>query len=254
MDLIILGSGTSIPMIDRASPSLALIVDNRPILFDMGPGTVRQLTKAGLDFEKIEQIFITHFHPDHTADLIHFLFASRNPSILKRRNPFVITGPEGLKELVHSLQVSYHDWLTLPSEIMDIEEISIGKITQRKYDGFRIITCPTNHTPHSIAYRVETHSGKTFVYSGDTGYCDDIVRLAEKADLLVLECAFPDGNEVEGHLTPSLAGKIATLANVKKLILTHFYPECLGTNIEAQCRKTFQGDLVLGRDLLEIRI
>ncbi len=253
MDLIILGSGTSIPMADRASPSLALIVNNSPILFDMGPGTVRQLTKAGLDFEKIKQIFITHFHPDHTADLIHFLFATRNPSILNRRNPFVITGPEGLNELIHSLQVSYQNWLTLPSEIMKIEEFTTGKITQRDYDDFRIISCPTNHTSHSIAYRVET-SGKTFVYSGDTGYCDDIVTLAEKADTLVLECALPDGNEMEGHLTPSLAGKIATLANVKQLLLTHFYPECLATDIESQCRKTFQGELVLGRDLLKIRI
>ncbi len=241
-------------MIDRASPSLALIVNNSPILFDMGPGTVCQLTKAGLDFEKIKQIFITHFHPDHTADLIHFLFATRNPSIIKRRSPFLITGPNGLKELVHKLQVAYDNWLTLPSETMGIEEVAVGKSTQRNYDDFRIITCPTNHTPHSIAYRVETHTGKTFVYSGDTGYCDDIVRLSENADLLVLECAFPDGNEVEGHLTPSLAGKIATLANVKQLILTHFYPECLASDIEAQCRKTFKGELILGRDLLEIRI
>jgi len=254
MDLIILGSGTSIPMRDRASPSLVLIVNNSPILFDMGPGTVRQLTGAGLDFEKINQIFITHFHPDHTADIIHFLFATRNPTVLKRRHPFVITGPEGLKELVHSLQGAYHNWLTLPSGLMEIEEFAVGKITQRDYDEFRIISCPTNHTPHSIAYRVETHSGKTFVYSGDTGYCDDMVRLAENADLLVLECAFSDGNEVEGHLTPSLAGKIATLANVKQLLLTHFYPECLRTDIEAQCRKTFQGKLVLGKDLMKIKI
>ena len=57
MKLIILGSGTSIPLADRASPSLALIVAGSPILFDMGPGTLCQMTRAGLDFEKIEQIF-----------------------------------------------------------------------------------------------------------------------------------------------------------------------------------------------------
>ncbi len=254
MDLIILGSGTSIPIVGRASPSLALIMNSRPILFDMGPGTVCQLIEAGMDFKKVEQIFITHFHPDHTADLIHFLFATRNPSILKQRNPFKITGPEGIKELVQNLQGAYHNWLTLPSELMEIEEVAVGKVTQKNYDGFRIITGPTNHTSHSIAYRVETLSGKAFVYSGDTGYCDDIVRLAKNANLLVLECSFPDGKEVQGHLTPLLAGKIASLANVDKLILTHFYPECLETDIEAQCRKTFQGELVLGRDLLEIQV
>ncbi|MBW2217131.1 MAG: MBL fold metallo-hydrolase [Deltaproteobacteria bacterium] len=254
MKLIILGSGTSIPLADRASPSLALIVAGSPILFDMGPGTLCQMTRAGLDFEKIEQIFITHFHPDHTADLIHFLFASRSPSIVKRRNPFVITGPRGLKDLVLKLQSAYPDWLTLPSDVMEIEELEIGKTTTKDYEGFRITVCPTNHTQHSLAYRIETITGKSVVYSGDTGFCDDVVDLAQGADLLILECSFPDGMEVEGHLTPALAGKIADMANVNKLVLTHFYPECLKTDIETQCRKTFQGELILGKDLLEIRI
>ena len=254
MQLILLGSGTSIPLSDRASPSMALIVDNRTILFDIGPGTVRQLTKAGLDFEAIEQIFITHFHPDHTADLIHFLFASRTPSIVKRRRPFVISGPRGIKELVNNLQAVYGDWLTLPPHVMAIEEFEIGTSTQKDYDGFKIITSPTNHTPHSLAYRLESQAGKCVVYSGDTGFCDEIVKLADGADLLVLECAFPDGMTVEGHLTPSLAGRIASMANVKQLLLTHFYPECLETDIAEQCRKTFQGKVILGTDLLKIRI
>ena len=254
MKLIILGSGTSIPLANRASPSLALIVDEAPILFDMGPGTLRQMTRAGLNFVKIEQIFITHFHPDHTADLIHFLFASRSPSIVKRRNPFVITGPRGLKELVGNLQKAYPDWLTLSSDVMEIEELEIGKTTIKDYEGFRITACPTNHTRHSLAYRIETITGKSVVYSGDTGFCDEVMDLAQGANLLILECSFPDGMEVEGHLTPALAGKIADMANVNKLVLTHFYPECLKTDIETQCRKTFQGELVLGEDLLEISI
>ncbi len=254
MQLIILGSGTSIPLIDRASPSLALIVDNYPVVFDMGPGALRQMTRAGLNYEEIEQIFITHFHPDHTADLIHFLFASRNPSVLKRRKPFVITGPRGLKELVRSLQDTYPDWLTLPSEIMEIEELETDKTTRKDYNGFWIMTCPTDHTPHSLAYRVEDRAGKSFVYSGDTGFCDEIVELARGADLLVLESAFPDKEAAEGHLTPSQAGRIADMANVGQLVLTHFYPQCLETDIEAQCRKTFQGKLILGSDLMRITI
>ena len=254
MQLIILGSGTSIPIADRASPSLALIFDSAPILFDMGPGTLRQLANAGLDYEKIEQIFITHFHPDHTADLVHFLFASRNPSTLKRRRPFVITGPKGLAGLVSSLQDTYPNWLTLPSDMMKIEEIETSGISTREYGGFKMTTGPTNHTPNSLAYRVETPDGKSIVYSGDTGFCDEVVDLAQGADLLILESSFPDGHEVEGHLTPSQAGLIASRANVSQLLLTHFYPECLATDIKAQCRKTYAGKLILGSDLMKISI
>jgi ribonuclease BN (tRNA processing enzyme) len=59
---------------------------------------------------------------------------------------------------------------------------------------------------------------------------------------------------MKGHLTPSLAGDIATRAGVKKLVLTHFYPECDQANIEQECRKTYDGPLVLAEDLMRIEI
>jgi ribonuclease BN (tRNA processing enzyme) len=133
MELIHLGSGTGIPLNYRGSPSLLLMIDSDPVVFDMGPGSLRQLAKAGINFERIGLIFITHFHPDHTADLIHFLFATRNPSIIKRRRPFVITGPKGTKKLISRLQDSYIDCLSLPSEIMTIEEFDANKRIENDY-------------------------------------------------------------------------------------------------------------------------
>ena len=254
MKLIVLGSGTAIPLHDRGSPSLILLIEGSPILFDIGPGTLRQLTRVGISYEKIERIFLTHFHPDHTADLIHLLFASKNPAVLKRRSPFTITGPSGLFELINALQDAYNTWLTLPPEMMRIEEIDTGKRVNRECGNFTVTAGPTNHTPNSLAYRVENRSGKTVVYSGDTGFCDEIVDLARGADLLILESSFPDGGEFEGHLTPSLAGRIATLAGVERLILTHFYPECLRSDITSQCRQSYKGELILGEDLLQIQV
>jgi ribonuclease BN (tRNA processing enzyme) len=137
---------------------------------------------------------------------------------------------------------------------MSIEELDIGIKVEKDYHSFKITVMPTKHTPGSIAYRVGDTSGKSLVYSGDTGFCNELVDLAKGADLLILECSFPDGKEVEGHLTPSQAGLIASLARAKRLLLTHFYPECLATDIAAQCRKSYEGELILGNDLLHIRI
>ncbi|MFH1240889.1 MAG: MBL fold metallo-hydrolase [Pseudomonadota bacterium] len=254
MELIILGSGTGIPLNYRASPSLALRVGAELILFDMGPGTLRQLGRAGLSHELISRIFFTHFHPDHTLDLVHFLFATRNPNILGRRRPFSITGPVGLREFIHHLRRAYPGWISLPSEIMEIQELDINQTVPRDYSNLRILVRPTKHTPESLAYRVESRRGKSLVYSGDTVCCQEIVELATGTDLLILESSFPDGEEVEGHLTPSQAGHLASMAGVNRLVLTHFYPECLGTDIAAQCRKTYKGELILARDLLHIRI
>ena len=254
MQVVILGSGTAIPMKDRASPSVAVFVDDRPILLDMGPGTLRQLVRLGISHENIGNIFITHFHPDHTADLIHFLFATKNPNVLKTRPPFTLYGPTGLRTFVHALQCAYPQWLDIPSEIIQIEELESGGSNERDHGNFTLKTAPSNHTPNSLAYQIENKAGKRVVFSGDTGFCESIIDLAKGADLLILEAAFPDDHPMEGHLTPSLAGRMARLAGVKRLVLTHFYPECLKTDIATQCRRTWDGELTLGEDLLQLRI
>jgi ribonuclease BN (tRNA processing enzyme) len=74
------------------------------------------------------------------------------------------------------------------------------------------------------------------------------------ADLLICESALPDAMRVEGHLTPSLAGRIATEARVKRLLLTHFYPECDTIDVEAECRKTYNGPLLLASDLMIVDV
>ena len=254
MELIILGSGTAMPLSYRASPSLALMVCGDLILLDMGPGTLRQLTKAGLNHERISRIFITHFHPDHTADLVHLFFATKNPTVFGRRSPFAIIGPIGTKEFIQRLEMAYPGWISLPPEIMEIQELDPDEMTPREYPNFKILIRPTNHTANSLAYRVESRKGKSLVYSGDTAFCEEIVELAKGSDLLILESSFPDGEEADGHLTPSQAGRLASSAGVKRLVLTHFYPECLRTDIAAQCRSTYRGELILGGDLLQIRI
>ncbi len=254
MKAIILGSGTSVPLAERASPSLAVFIEDQFLLMDIGPGTVRQLAAAGLNYEDIAYIAISHFHPDHTADLIHFLFATRYPPVLSRRKPFTVVAPKGFNEFLALLKKPYGTWLDLPAGLMKVEELAVGKKDGREFEKFKILSAPLNHTPHSIGFRIEDNSRRSIVYSADTGYCDELVDLSKGADLLILESSFPDEEGITGHLTPAEAGDIATRAGVKKLVLTHFYPEILKIDIEAQCRKTYQGDLVLAADLMSLSV
>lgn len=254
MKLVVLGSGTGNPSNDRASPALLLYTGSEITILDMGPGTMRQLSRVGINHERIGQVFITHFHPDHTADLIHFLFATKDPSTLENRRPFTITGPHGLGAFIEALQKAYYKWLDVPTSIMDIEELGHDAQEERHYKNFRVYAGHTRHTPHSLAYRIEGARGQTLVYSGDTAFCDEIVSLAKDCDLLILECSFPDHQPVEGHMTPSDAGRVATLAGAKKLLLLHFYPEVLATDIASSCREIYKGELILARDLLHITL
>ena len=83
---------------------------------------------------------------------------------------------------------------------------------------------------------------------------ENLVALATGADLLVCEAAMPDALKVPGHLTPSLAGDLAARAKVKKLVLTHLYPECDQFDIAAQCRRTYPGPLVIAEDLMRMEV
>jgi ribonuclease BN (tRNA processing enzyme) len=254
MHLIILGSGTGIPLADRASPALVLTSMDRPILFDMGPGTLRQLARIGIPHERIGRVFITHFHPDHTADLVHFLFATRNPPVLRKRAPFTLVGPRGFVAFLEGLQSAYGDWIRISDQIMKAQELDTGHEDQRTYHGFHVLSRPTPHTTHSLAYRVTSSSGRSFVYTGDTGFAPELADFARDCDLLITEASCPEGQEVEGHLTPSQAGRIAALAGARKLVLIHFYPEVLRTDIVSQCRRTFDGEIVLGSDRLHLTV
>jgi len=110
------------------------------------------------------------------------------------------------------------------------------------------------HLPGSVGYRIKWQDGKSVVISGDTDYCENIVNLASGVDLLILECSFPDEKKVEGHLTPSLAGRIARESRCKKLLLTHLYPICDQHDILTQTKQAFDGEIVISEDLMRVQI
>jgi len=135
--------------------------------------------------------------------------------------------------------------------------INIVELDNKDYDSIRfneftVESIPVEHNDESLAYRVTSRNGISVVYSGDTDFSNNLVTLANEADLLICESALPDELKVKGHLTPSFAGKIATMANVRELMLIHFYPECDEVDIEKQCRKTYNNKLILAEDLMTV--
>jgi ribonuclease BN (tRNA processing enzyme) len=95
-------------------------------------------------------------------------------------------------------------------------------------------------------------AGKSVVCSGDTDVSENLKNLAKDADLLICESALPDALKTAKHLSPSLAGGIAADARAKKLVLTHFYPECDDVDMIGACRRIYDGPIVLARDLMEL--
>ena len=96
--------------------------------------------------------------------------------------------------------------------------------------------------------------GASVAVSGDTDTCEEMVALGREADLMILECAFPDEMKVGGHLTPRLCGQLAQRSACKTLCLTHFYPPCDLDAVRRVCREEFSGKIVLAKDLTAFEI
>jgi ribonuclease BN (tRNA processing enzyme) len=250
MNLYVLGSGTCIPTVERGPSGLALAVDSHLIFFDGGGGSLRQMVRLGLDYRRVDFLCLTHFHPDHVSDFVPFLFAMNYTVRFTRSLPLHIIGPQGVENFYTRLKEIYGEWIASKTYDLSLHQAAEERLD---FSDLAIQTLPMQHSDASIGFRVEA-GGKALVYSGDTDYCQNIVRLGKKADLLILECSFPDERKAAGHLTPTLAGRIAREAHSKKLLLTHFYPVFQGHDILKECQKEFSGEILLAEDGMKITI
>lgn len=251
MKLTILGSGTCVPSLTRSSCSFIIETDGKGLLFDIGAGTIRRLLEADITINKITHIFLSHLHPDHTGELVSFLFSSKYPKLLRENNPLTIIAGNGFKKFFEGLKNVYGDWVEFDPGVLSIIEMDTNNEDQLAINDLMIKTAPVKHTEESIAYRVEKN-GKSITYSGDTDTCESLVKLATGTDIFICESAMPDDLKVENHLSPSSAGAMAKKAGVQKMLLTHFYPECDKTDIAKECRRTYDGALILAEDLMTL--
>lgn len=249
MKLIVLGSGTGVIRLDRGSPGYLLKSKRHLFLIESGAGTLTRILQAGFKLNDIDAIFYTHIHPDHVTDLVPFLFASKYGVNLRRKKLTVVGGP-GFKRFFKDLSKAYRGWLIPKKYSLVIQEMGEGKL---KIGDVRILASKPNHIPESVSFRFEENR-RCVVFSGDTDFSGRLIDLAQDADLLVLECSFPNQMKVRGHLVPSEAGLVASLSHAKKLLLTHFYPPCDAQDILKTVRPLYQGKVTLAKDGMEIKL
>ena len=115
----------------------------------------------------------------------------------------------GFNSFFKRLQAAFENHISLPADRLRIIELDTAQMDQHAFSTFTVTSMPVAHRPESLAYRITDERGKRMVYSGDTDVCDGLKAIATDADLMICESAFPDGQKVDGHLTPSLAVRSA---------------------------------------------
>ncbi len=251
MKLTILGSGTFIPTGNRNTASYLVETSKAKILFDMGRGSIGQLYKEGHSLKDLDAIFITHTHQDHCSELVPFIEAvmgNHSPKELINPN-LVIYGPKGLKKTIRRIYKAFG--ITYKKEnLRPIIELKDGEDIKKK--GFTVKAYKVCHHPKkkSFSYRLEADK-KTFMYSGDTTYCENVILASKNADIALLEATSPELRVV--HLDGELAGKIAREAKVKQLVLTHIKLDYLESKqVLKDAKKEFKGKIQIAKDGMKI--
>lgn len=242
-----LGTGTILSGDPESCSSVLMETAYDKILVDCGPGTLQQLHHRKILTSELTQIFITHFHPDHISDLIPLLFTLANlPQ--DPVNMVQVWGPPGFNHFMEGMSFSYGSWLE--SSRFQYSEMKSSPLPLK---NCRVIWMKVNHNAESIGYRFEFNN-RSVSFSGDSGYCPELIDLAKNADLAIMECSYPDDRAPENHLTPSQVGEIARQANPARLAITHLYPEILALFPLETIRKFYAGKSFLARDTEKIEL
>ena len=248
--VIILGSSNAVPSKDHENTHLAIIGDERAILVDCVSNPVVRLEQAGVDFNDLTDIIITHFHPDHVSGVPLLLM---DMWLMGRTKPINIYGLHFTMDRLEDL-MGFYGWAEWPNffPVAFYRLPESEKAFVLDCDEFKVTSSPVHHMIPTIGIRVECkQSKKVFAYSCDTEPCEQTVRLADGADFLIHEA----GGAAYGHSSAEQAGEIASRAEVGRLYLIH-YPtgKFARGNLAAEASKTYQGDVLIAKDFMTIEI
>lgn len=245
-EVVITGTGCPRPSVDRAGPSALVRCDERSLLFDAGRGIVQRLTQVGLPLPDLTAVFVTHHHSDHLVGLPDLVMTRWNMDAGDLRDPLPILVPEGpAADFTHHMLDIWADDLAARMghngrPVGPRYEVIEFAVPDRptpvwELDGITVTAGQVRHEPlhPAVGFRVETPGG-VVVITGDTRVCDEVIDLAEGADVLVYEAmrfevieALPEHRHyiLDYHADTRLIGKQAAALGVPTVVLTHLIPE-----------------------------
>lgn len=245
MKITILGNCGPYPRAGGACSGYLLEAKNFKILIDCGNGTLSRLLTLIGSLNKIDAIILSHLHSDHMSDIMVMRYAlginQANGTICKS---IPLYAPKDPEETYNKLQFK--------NAFIQNE---INEDTILTFDDMKISFKLMSHPIRTYGLIVEK-DGKRFVYTSDTKYCDALKEITSNADLALCECNLLEKDRTEDayHLSAKQVGQIAADMNVKKLLLTHIWPEYDVNEILNEAKTNFAGDVEIAVEMRSYEI
>jgi ribonuclease BN (tRNA processing enzyme) len=241
----------------RAQPANYVRYGDTTLLVDAGDGVSEQLGKAGISFEEIDAVLVSHLHFDHTGGLFAFLGRRYQTRVFSK---LTVYGPPGTKGTVDGIiaammpMADTRDMLASltgkdPGDDIKVVELvqgskfSVGRIAvTAAVNTHYILSDKHGKKAQSLSFRFDMPD-RSIVYTGDTGPSSNVEALAKNVDVLICEIMDPDTSlarlkksrpdvpalafkAVENHfrqqhMSPREVGLMAKRSGAKSLVLTH---------------------------------
>lgn len=274
MKVTLLGTGSPPPVMNRFGPSILVEAGDKKFLFDVGRGAMQRLVQTKTRWQDVDGVFFTHLHSDHVVGFPDVWLTGWlvGPG---RNRPLEVWGPPGTEKMLSHLVQAFEfdigfrisDDKAHPEGIM-INAHNINPGVAYEQSGVKITAINVDHAPVEPAYgyRID-YNGRSVVLSGDTRTSENLIRAAEGVDLLVHEVVSPETfyragvnpertkSVIAHHVTPEQAGEVFARTKPKLAVYSHLVqPTATSDDLIPGTRKTYNGPLELGEDLMVIEI
>jgi ribonuclease Z len=186
------GSASPLGM-GQAQACIAVVTPEHFYLIDSGAGSTDNINRLGLPTERLQGLFLTHFHSDHIAEIYEVNLGSW---VRGRPAPLTVYGPRGVDEVTSAVNAGYRldriyrtghhgeDLLPPALGVLQHKMIAPGVILE---DGdLKIAAYVAEHPPiePAVGYRFD-YRGRSVVISGDSNVNGDTLEIVNGADLLL---------------------------------------------------------------------
>jgi ribonuclease BN (tRNA processing enzyme) len=228
------------------------------VLLDCGNGVFAKLRER-VDYVDVDAVILSHLHADHWLDLIPYayalIYAPKQQPVPVHTWPGTDTparprliAPPGARETFRQVVGAWGNE-DLVELAFDIEEYEPGETVE--VGEIRASFHPVPHFIDTFAVNVSNSDGTgKLTYSADTRPGDEIVEIAEGADLLLVEGTLPrpERTGIRGHLTPEEAGEHAKRAGAKRVVITHISDELGDEWAREEAERGFGGPVEVARE------
>jgi ribonuclease Z len=281
----LLGTGTPTPSLRRMCSGYVVEIGDDVIVFDHGFGAHHRLLELGIPPTRVTHFFCSHLHYDHMGDYPRLLLTRWDQGAGKIPE-LKVYGPPPIREVTRALfEPGGAFWPDLVARTEHMCSVSIyharGGVGERKKPvpevtemqpndmiegkGWTVRAMGVAHFgPQltSYGFRLETPDA-SFVYSGDSGPCASMERLAKDCDVLVHMCQYMTGTELCPEFAESCMGhlelaRLGQKVGVKTLVISHVTEQIdqvgVRERVLSEMSEIYKGNLVFGEDCMEIPI